>query len=121
VDRGASARAGRSSRPDRAGTWFADERGVDRRLKVSWHPERRLFVLSVWHEDTCTATFRLPLGEVARLVGVLVGVLGDAAEATGPPGPPGPPEAAPSLASRTRAVARTLPDAWRRRSRRRAP
>jgi hypothetical protein len=106
----------RASRPDRTGTWFADERGVNRRLKVSWHPERRLFVLSVWHEDTCTATFRLPLGEVARLVGVLVGVLGQAAEAprSSAPSPPRPPGV-----SRTRSFARALPDAWRRRSGRR--
>jgi hypothetical protein len=112
VDRRASAR---TARPDRAGTWFADERGIDRRLKVSWHPDRRLFVLSVWHDDTCTATFRLPLGEAARLVGVLVGVLGEAAEAAEPPAPPHAPS---SLASRALGLAHTLPDVWRGRPRR---
>jgi hypothetical protein len=59
--------------------WFADDRGVERRLKVTWHPQRRMFVLSVWHRDTCTATFRLPLGEALRLVSTLVEGLGRAA------------------------------------------
>src|SRR5205085_5644220 len=104
--------APRSPRRDRTGTWFADDRGVARRLKVSWHPERRLFVLSVWHEDTCTATFRLPLGEVPRLIGTLVEALGQAlgqATTSGPPTPSGP------LGSRARALTRALPEAWRRR------
>ena len=110
MERSAAARA---SRADRAGTWFADDRGVDRRLKVSWHPERRLFVLSLWHEDTCTATFRLPLGQVPRLVGVLVDVLGEAVRGAAPSRP----SPAPSLVARTRALARTVPDAWLRRPR----
>ena len=63
----------------RSGTWFADERGIDRRLKVTWHPERRMFVLSVWHRDSCTATFRLPVGDLPRLVRALVDGLGRAA------------------------------------------
>ncbi len=65
--------------PDRAGTWFADERGIERRLKVSWHPERRILVLSVWQGDTCTTTFRLPVADVPRLVASLVEALGQAA------------------------------------------
>src|SRR5437764_10309098 len=101
--------APRSPRRDRTGTWFADERGIDRRMKVSWHPERRLFVLSVWHEDTCTATFRLPLADVPRLVGTLVEGLG---QATGP-GPTA--SSSGSVASGARALTRALPEAWRRR------
>ncbi len=66
-------------RPDRTGTWFADERGIERRLKVSWHPERNVLVLSLWQEDTCSATFRLPVGDVPRLVATLVEALGQAA------------------------------------------
>ena len=68
-------------RPDRTGTWFADDRGIERRLKVSWHPERRVLVFSLWQEDTCTATFRLPVADVPRLVTTLVDVLGQAATA----------------------------------------
>lgn len=66
-------------RRDRTGTWFADDRGIDRRLKVSWHPERKLLVLSLWQGDTCTATFRLGVAEVPRLVRTLVDALGQAA------------------------------------------
>ncbi len=53
-------------RPGRTGAWFADDRGIERRMKVSWHPERRVLVLSLWQEDTCTATFRLPVGDIRR-------------------------------------------------------
>ncbi len=60
-------------------TWFADKRGIERRLKVSWHPEHKLFVLSVWDHDTCTATFRLPVGEAPRLIKALADALGQAA------------------------------------------
>ena len=63
---------------DARATWFADDRGVHRRLKVTWHPEHKLFVLSIWDGDTCTATFRLPLGEAPRLIGALVDALGQA-------------------------------------------
>jgi len=74
---------------DRSGDWFADERGIERRLRVSWHGERRLFVLSIWNKDECTATFRLPVGEVARLVRALVEALATAGwdPAGGGPGP----------------------------------
>ena len=67
---------------ERTVEWFADERGIDRRLKVSWHPELRLVVLSVWRGDECAATFRLPLAEAARLVAALANALGDAARST---------------------------------------
>ena len=63
---------------EQGGAWFADDRGVERRLRVSWHGERRLFVLSVWQKDTCTATFRLPVGEVPRLIRALADGLGSA-------------------------------------------
>ncbi len=59
--------------------WFADERGSERRLKVAWRPEHRLIVLSVWRDDTCTATFRLPVAEAPRLIADLVEALGQAA------------------------------------------
>jgi hypothetical protein len=101
------AAASRAPRTDRSGTWFADERGIDRRLKVSWHGERRLFVLSVWHRDTCTATFRLPLAEVPRLVSALVEVLGKAATSS-----------TETVAVRIGDRTPVLPVAWRRLSRR---
>ena len=54
---------------------FIDQRGVG--LRASWHPEQDVVVLSVWHEDHCAATFRLPVQDVPRLSGLLAATLGD--------------------------------------------
>jgi hypothetical protein len=54
---------------------FLDERGAG--LRVSWHPERDLVVLSVWHGDRCVGTFRMPVQDVPRLSGLLAAALGD--------------------------------------------
>jgi hypothetical protein len=54
---------------------FVDERGVG--LRVTWHPERELVVLSVWHGEVCTGSFRLPVAELPRLGGFLTAVFGD--------------------------------------------
>lgn len=91
-------------RRERVGDWFADDRGVERRLRVSQHGEQGLFVLSVWDGDTCTTTFRLPLAEVPRLVGTFVEGLGAAAAhaawaTPSAPGPEGPGAARPDRAS----------------------
>ncbi len=57
---------------------FLDARGGDRALRVSWHPEADLVVLSLWSGGTCTGTFRLPVEEVPDLVEVLRGGLAQA-------------------------------------------
>jgi hypothetical protein len=54
---------------------FLDERGAG--LRVTWHPERELVVLSVWQEDSCVGTFRMPVQELPRLTGLLAAALGD--------------------------------------------
>jgi hypothetical protein len=54
---------------------FLDERGAA--LRVTWHPERDLVVLSVWHDDRCVGSFRLPVRDVPRLSGLLAAALGD--------------------------------------------
>jgi hypothetical protein len=46
-------------------------------LRVSWHPERDLVVLSVWQGDRCVGTFRMPVRDVPRLSGLLAAALGD--------------------------------------------
>jgi hypothetical protein len=46
-------------------------------LRVTWHPERDLVVLSVWHGDRCVGTFRMPVRDVPRLSGLLTAALGD--------------------------------------------
>ena len=53
---------------------FTDERGVG--LRVTWHAERDVVVLSLWRDERCTGTFRLPLSDTARLASFLVDHLG---------------------------------------------
>jgi hypothetical protein len=54
---------------------FLDERGTG--LRVTWHPERDLVVLSVWQDDRCVGTFRMSVQDVPRLSGLLAAALGD--------------------------------------------
>jgi hypothetical protein len=54
---------------------FLDERGTA--LRVTWHPERDLVVLSVWQGNRCVGTFRMPVQDVPRLSGLLAAALGD--------------------------------------------
>jgi hypothetical protein len=54
---------------------FIDQR--DAVLRVSWHPEQDLLVLSVWHDDRCVGTFRMPVQDAPRLSALLAAALGD--------------------------------------------
>ena len=58
-----------------AGEVFLDQRGGERALRVSWHAEVDLVVLSLWQGGTCTGTFRLPVEDVPELIGALRGML----------------------------------------------
>jgi hypothetical protein len=60
---------------------FLDERGAG--LRVTWHPERDLVVLSVWHDESCVGTFRMPVQDVPRLSGLLAAALGDWVDQSG--------------------------------------
>jgi hypothetical protein len=66
--------------------YFVDSRGPVRRMRVRWHPENRLIVLSLWQAGHCTGTFRLPVEDSARLIGVLAdglaGACGSASQPT---------------------------------------
>ena len=53
------------------GSVFFDARGDDRALRVSWHPEADLVVLSVWRDNVCAASFRLAVEEVPELIELL--------------------------------------------------
>ena len=68
---------------------FLDERGTG--LRVTWHPERDLVVLSVWQGDGCVGTFRMSVQDIPRLSGLLAAALGDWVDQTGgsAPGPGG--------------------------------
>ena len=66
---------------------FLDERGTG--LRVTWHPERDIVVLSVWQEDSCVGTFRMPVQDIPRLSGLLAAALGDWVDQCGDPGASG--------------------------------
>ncbi|MFI7044532.1 hypothetical protein [Streptosporangium sandarakinum] len=51
------------------GEVFFDERGQERVLRVTWH--EGTLVLSLWRGEMCTASFRMPLNDVGRLVDAL--------------------------------------------------
>ena len=60
---------------------FLDERGTG--LRVTWHPERDLVVLSVWQGDSCVGTFRMSVQDVPRLSGLLAAALRDWVDQSG--------------------------------------
>lgn len=55
----------------RAGETYDDLRGEGRRLRVAWHTERDVVVLSLWRDNVCTGTFQLSAADAADLVDVL--------------------------------------------------
>ncbi len=48
---------------------FGDARGHG--LRLTWHPEAIVFVLSLWDGETCMGTVHLDPGQAAQLVAVL--------------------------------------------------
>jgi hypothetical protein len=48
--------------------FFLDARGGARTLRVRWHREEGLVVLSLWRGPECTGTFRLEVEEVPLLI-----------------------------------------------------
>lgn len=59
------------------GEVVADPRGGGRWLRVTWHHEADVVVLSLWREDTCVGTARVGRADVPALVQALVGGLAD--------------------------------------------
>ncbi len=53
------------------GDVFTDVRGEDRTMRVSYHQDSGIVVVSLWDGRTCRASFRLPSKDVARLAAVL--------------------------------------------------
>ena len=53
------------------GSIFLDARGSDRALRVSWHSEADLVVLSLWRDNLCVGSFRLSIDEVPELITML--------------------------------------------------
>ena len=50
---------------------YLDARGGDRALRVTWHHEAEVVVLSMWRGPDCVATFRLDVVEVPALIAAL--------------------------------------------------
>jgi hypothetical protein len=55
----------------RAGEVFFDVRGNSRCMRLSWYADTGVAVFSIWQGPTCTGTFRLPIGELDRMVDTL--------------------------------------------------
>lgn len=60
------------------GDMFLDARGAGRAMRLSWHPDADIVVLSLWRESTCAGTFRMPQSEVGAFIDALVDGLRDA-------------------------------------------
>lgn len=46
-------------------------------MEVAWHAEAGIVVISLWQDQTCRSTFRLPVEDAPALIGVLSSALGD--------------------------------------------
>jgi hypothetical protein len=53
------------------GSVFLDDRGSDRALRVTWHPEADVVVLSLWRDNLCAGSFRIPAADVPALISAL--------------------------------------------------
>jgi hypothetical protein len=54
------------------GSVFFDERDQGRSLRLSYHQDSAVFVISLWRFDLCLGTFRLPAEDAATFVHSLV-------------------------------------------------
>jgi hypothetical protein len=68
-----------------AGEVFLDARGSGRAMRVTWHSEADVVVLSLWAGRTCSGSFRLPVDEVPDLIDALRAGLDGAYAARRPP------------------------------------
>ncbi|MGH2719187.1 MAG: hypothetical protein ACRDJU_11475 [Actinomycetota bacterium] len=57
------------------GEFFIDDRGHG--LQLSWSPHREVVIVSLWHEDHCVGTVRLPITDAPRAAEFLMSALGD--------------------------------------------
>lgn len=55
----------------RLGEVFFDVRGNSRTMRLSWYTDTGVAVFSIWQGATCTATFRVPIADLPRLVEAL--------------------------------------------------
>lgn len=60
------------------GDVFVEARNPDKAMRVSWHHDAAVVVVSLWRADTCIGTLRLTPDEVPRLISTLAEGLADA-------------------------------------------
>ena len=53
------------------GSIFLDARGADRALRVSWHHDNGIVVLSLWRENVCSGSFRMAVDDVPDMIATL--------------------------------------------------
>jgi hypothetical protein len=51
---------------------LSDARSNGKHLRVTWHRERGLFVVSIWNDDVCTGTVQVPVANAPELISLLV-------------------------------------------------
>ncbi len=61
------------------GAVFFDERDQGRSLRLAYHRDSSVFVISLWRFDLCLGTFRLSADEAPAFVNELVQALADQA------------------------------------------
>ena len=59
----------------RTGSIHFDARGDGRALRVSWHDEAGLVVMSLWKDNVCTGTVRIDAADLPDLVDSLTRML----------------------------------------------
>ena len=60
------------------GEVFLDARGNGRAMRLTWHHEADLVVLSLWRDGTCAGTFRLCKEDVNEFIDALIDGVRDA-------------------------------------------
>jgi hypothetical protein len=60
------------------GAVFFDPRDETRSLRLSYHAEFDVFVLSLWRDSECLGSFQLPVSQSPRLVHALMTALAQA-------------------------------------------
>lgn len=53
------------------GAAYLDTRGDDRSLRVTWHHDEGVVVMSLWRDNVCANTFRLAEADVPALIAAL--------------------------------------------------
>jgi hypothetical protein len=73
----------------KVGGVFPDKRDNNRWLRVSWHEDMRMFVISTWHRDQCVSAFQLDAADAPALLEMLGSIVpSESASSADAPAPP---------------------------------